>query len=205
MMLSEWDPQRLDDLTDEQVTHIVYDAPLAVDEPALAALVLGGPVEEMGERARAAAALYKEGLAPCLIPTGGVKRTTPLGELTEAEYLGRRLEEAGVPREAILPENEATTTRENMLFGSVLLERARRPRGTFSVYVVTSANHLRRSMALAQLYLPRTARILGRAAHNEGGMPGEWTLSEYWVHSVRTELKLLKGLIDRGEIDDIVL
>ncbi len=203
MKLSQVDPGRLAELSDEQVTRIVYDGPPTGSEHAVAALVLGGPAKEMGERALSAATLYRVGLAPCLIPTGGVRRLTKEGEMTESEYLARQLAMYNVPEDAILPENEATTTRENMLFGSVLLERALKPRGAFAVYIVTSAYHLRRSMALARLYLPRTALVLGDGVPNIGGSRDEWMNSPYWTFHVRNEVRLLKGMADCGEIDDI--
>ena len=74
-----------------------------------------------------------------LVPTGGVRHPTEFGEITEAEYMARRLREAGVPDEAILLENEARTTIENMIYGMLALERYGKQGRPFSAYVVTSA------------------------------------------------------------------
>ena len=222
MRLSQTNKDDLAALTKDQLTRIVFgDVPANLpfpsvlpqgqalqsaahaDCPAVAALLLGGSPVVMDCRVRAAAELYRKGLVPTIIPTGGVRHPDKGCEETEAEYMARTLGVLGVPNEAILLENEATTTRENMIFGTAVIERVLHPRGAFTVYVVTSAFHLRRSLALARLYLPRTARILGCAAADPGGGPDEWPGSEYYTGRVHTELGLLKGLVDNGETDDI--
>lgn len=168
-----------------------------------AALLLGGPPYSMPERAQAAAALYLAGRVPRIIPTGGVKWDTDKGHMSEAEYMALLLEEAGVPREAIILENEATTTRENMVYGTVQLERSLRMRGSYRVYIVSSPCHIRRSVALAHLFLPRTAKISGYAAHCPQGVRETWHLDAEQANDVYWELNLLGELIREGEIEDI--
>ena len=203
MKLSGIDQNCLGTLSPKQVSSIVFDAPPTEDHPAVAALLLGGSPVVMESRAKAAAELYRKGLVPLVIPTGGVRHGDDGTGPTESEYMATVLRESGVPDEAILLENEATTTRENMMLGWMAIERALHPRGIFAVYIVTSAFHLRRSLALARLYLPRSARVLGCAAAHPGGGRDEWSKSEYYSDKVRTELGLLKGLVDHGEMDDI--
>ena len=203
MKLSVIPSNDLASLANGQVSSIVFDAPPTEDRPAVAALLLGGSPVVMDSRAQAAAELYRKGLVPLVIPTGGVRHGDGGAGPTEAEYMAGVLRESGVPDEAIRLENDATTTRENMIFGEMVIERAAHPRGAFAVYIVTSAFHLRRSLALARLYLPRTARILGCAAAHPGGGRDEWTKSEYFSGKVHTELGLLRRLVDHGEMDDI--
>ena len=203
MKLSQIDKADLDALSVEQVSHIVFDIPPTEDRPAVAALLLGGSPVVMDSRARAAAELYRKGLVSLVIPTGGVRHGDDGTGPTEAEYMAAVLKESGVPDEAILLENEATTTRGNMIFGEAVLERALHPRGVFPIYIVTSEFHLHRSLAVARLYLPRTAHLLGRAAIHPGGGRDEWANNEYFTGKVRTEVGLLKWLVDHGEMDDI--
>ena len=203
MKLSAVPSKDLDALSVEQVSHIVFDIPPTEDRPAVAALLLGGSPVVMDSRVRAAAELYRKGLVPLVIPTGGVRHDDGGTGPTEAEYMADVLKESGVPDDAIVLENEATTTRGNMIFGGVVLERALHPRGVFPIYIVTSEFHLRRSLAVARLYLPRTAHILGCAAVHPGGGRNEWANSEYFTNKVRTEVGLLKWLIDHCEMDDI--
>lgn len=204
MKLSQIPTDQLPRLSNDEKTRIVFGGERETDGPGMAALLLGcGTPSEMAERAAAAADLFQKGLVPCVIPTGGVVHPTERGDLTEAAYMALKLREHGVPDEAVVLEEQAATTIGNMVFGMALIEREFRPRGPFSVYVVTSDTHMRRSLVLAEVYLPRTARILARAAGNAGGGALEWFRSEFWTGKVHWELRWLKKSIDDGTIPDI--
>ena len=78
--------------------------------------------------ARRAAELYRQGLAPVVLFTGGLGRNTE-GLLPEPEAVrfARVAMECGVPETAILLEPESTNTAENILFTRRLLEQRRIP------------------------------------------------------------------------------
>ena len=73
--------------------------------------------------ARRAAQLYRQGLAPVVLFTGGLGRNTE-GLLPEPEAVrfARVAMECGVPEAAILLEPDSTNTAENILFTRRLLE-----------------------------------------------------------------------------------
>lgn len=204
MKLSQIPVDKLPGLSNDEKTRIVFGGEREFGGRGIAALLLGcSSPQEMADRAETAASLFFEELVPKVIPTGGVVHPTEFGEMTEAEYMAHCLRGLGVPDEAVIIENQATTTIENMVFGMAVIEREFHPRGPFSVYVVTSAHHLRRSLALAEVYLPRTARILGRASRSADGQASNWFRSEFWTSKVERELKWLKRYIDEGIIPDI--
>lgn len=202
MKVTQLDAARLDELSVEQVDRIVFHNCKDEGKSAAAAILLGGNPKVLRERASAAARLYREGRVPVIIPTGGVKWDTDLGRMSEAERMAIYLKEFGVPEEAILLENEATTTRENMIFAALLIERRLKPRGPFGLIIVTSPAHLRRSMAIAKMYLPRTASLSGCPGDCPQGMPGVWHKDEYQITRVQRELGLIKEQIDQGDMDD---
>ncbi len=78
------------------------------------------PGSARGELAVTAAALWKQGYAPFLLPSG--KYSKPVGHCTvpgyetEWEYLRHILLEEGVAPEAVLEEQEATYTYENAIY-----------------------------------------------------------------------------------------
>ena len=80
--------------------------------------------------ARRAAELYRQGLAPKVLFTGGLGRNT-LGLLpeTEADRFARVAMECGVPAEAIIREDKSTNTTENIRFTRALLEAQEVPHG----------------------------------------------------------------------------
>ena len=136
----------------------LLERPLVVREPfqALDAIVvLGSPLGPgdsltpvLGERAAAAAALWRAGGAPLVVTSGGVTRGSGRAE---ADVLAEAVRAAGVPE--VLIENRSLTTRENARFTWELL----RERDARSVWLVTQPLHGRRA---ARLF-----RAVGFAAH----------------------------------------
>ena len=83
--------------------------------------VLGSNDERVAERA---VELYKQGLAPYIIFSGGVGELTEgLFNTSEAEHFAKIALDMGVPKEAILIEPESTNTGENVLFTRRLLQQ----------------------------------------------------------------------------------
>ena len=203
MKITEMSLEALMALPDEQITEIVYGNWQDDGGKGIAALLLGGNPTVHRERAQGAAQLYHAGRVPYIIPTGGVQWDTEFGRMSEAEGLKRILLELGVPEEAIILENEATTTRENMIFGAVQIERNLRPRGPFRIYVVSSAAHLRRSLALAKVYLPRTAQVFGYPGVCPEGTREMWHTDEKQRKRVLREVEFLRKYTGTGEIEDV--
>ena len=203
MKYSQYEKSRLSELTREQISQIVYGDWQDDGLTGIAALLLGGPPEELKMRSEAAARLYLDGRVACVIPSGGVYHDTELGHMTEAECMREYLLQMGVPRERILMENEATTTRENMLFGAIQMERHLRMRTPYRVYIVTAPYHLHRSTLLARTYLPRTVIVSGYAAHDPSDRKDNWHLNPRLTENpIEKEVYLLKSYIDNGEIED---
>lgn len=88
--------------------------------------------------------LYKEGLFPRFIVSGGLDR--PEYKYTEAEGMHRYLLKAGVPDKDILLENAATSTYQNLLFSKEIMKRE----GMNSSIIITHTYHGRRSLEIAQ-------------------------------------------------------
>lgn len=194
MKLSETNAACLTGLSDEQKSRIVFsdveDDGLCYD----AVLVLGGRLCE--ERADAAAALHHAGRTPYLMPTGGVEWDRGGRMISEACYLAELLQARGVPEEAIILENEARTTKENMIYGTLQIQRRLRIERVKRVCIVTSDWHLKRSVGLARLLLPRTVEVSGYAAHGHD--------EDMRRHYIDRELPLLKKLVNDGLIGDIL-
>lgn len=117
---------------------------------AQAIVVLGGTIHmpadrhprsgliDPSDRILEALRLYRAGRAPLVICAGGA-----FPEQSEAEVMGRLLEEWGVPAEAILLETRSHSTHENALFSREIL----REKGIQRILLVTSAIHMPRAAA----------------------------------------------------------
>jgi uncharacterized SAM-binding protein YcdF (DUF218 family) len=102
----------------------------------------GGPSPCMRARASHAAALYHQGLAHWVIPTGGPTDQGP----TEAAVLTTVLEGADVPAAAIVPEDRALNTIQNIANSKVIMQA----RGWHTAILVTEPFHINRASLIAR-------------------------------------------------------
>jgi uncharacterized SAM-binding protein YcdF (DUF218 family) len=202
MKLSELEKEDLGTLSKEQIAKVIYGDSLDTCEYADVALVLGGNPNHCGERAYKAAALWHEGRVKTLIPCGGVKWDFSGETLSECEYLARILLAEGVPADAILREDQSTTTKENMLYGTILFNRAFKIQNVKTVCIVTSAAHLRRAKAIAELFLPRSVKVVGCPASVPADPLGVLQ-TEHGRYFAMRELPLVHSMIRNGFMEDI--
>ena len=166
------------------------------------ALLLGGNPNNARNRALAAAELYRSGRVPYIIPSGGVKWDIDGEMISESHFMKRILMENGVPEEAIILENQATTTVENMIFGTLQIYRKLKFKNAPHVIIVTSEAHMKRSISLAKAIMPRALTFSAYPAfHN--APTNEWFESEANLKAIDTEVRLLKDLADSGFIEDM--
>ena len=199
MKLSQITIEQIKQLSDEQLHSIVFGGEGANSECtcggcADVALLLGTRPDIAKERAVAAAELYLGGRVRHIIPTGGVEWETDGRTVSEARYMADILRALGVPDDAVTLEEEARTTKENMICSTLQINRCLRLQHTKTCMIVTSASHLRRSLALAKLLLSRSMEIWGFSAGCAAATPRETLLSE---------AELMHGLIACGLIEDI--
>lgn len=117
--------------------------------PSDAILVFGSNDLRVAEHA---ASLHHRGLAPWLLFSGARGRMTQDWPETEAEAMARVARGLGVPDDAILVENRATNTGENIRFSRELLAARRIPLAT--AIVVQKPYMERRSIAALDVQWP---------------------------------------------------
>ena len=101
------------------------------------------PSPGLKERLEHGLKLYQEGYYPVLIVSGGLDK--PGYKYTEAEGMRNYLVSKGVPEEAIILENEATSTYENLLYSQRIMKENDWKRAV----IVTHDYHGTRSMEIA--------------------------------------------------------
>lgn len=203
MKLSQTDKNKLLDLSIEEKTEIAYGHYKDEGLSGEVALLLGSRPARAHERALAAADLYLAGRVKYIVASGGVEWDVDGKMITEADYMAEVLKGRGVPEEAIILDNDARTTKENMICGTLQINRKLQFYSINRIIIVTTEAHMRRSLALAKLFLPRKVEISGYASHTEENSRENWYKSEEFTAATDTEIRLLKGLIDNNMIDDI--
>lgn len=101
-------------------------------------------INDAGDRLLYAAWLYQQGKVEKLLLTGGRIEFLNPGMGSAAEDMVAVFAMLGVPEEALWLETEAQNTYENAVFSAKMLEEA----GIERVYLVTSAMHMPRSVAM---------------------------------------------------------
>lgn len=142
----------------------LWEEPLPAELPAAAVdgqpawdavVVLGGGLDPVGskgwqiavndaaERLEAAARLYHQGVAPCIVLSGGSGKLHSQ-DIKEGPLMKRLLMELGVPAQAILVEENSRNTFENARETRALLAA----NGKSSILLITSAAHMKRAAAV---------------------------------------------------------
>jgi len=146
-------------------------------EPADVIIVLSG---EQGERMETAVKLYKQGLAPRLLMTGGpVEWNVPA-----AEVMAWQAESLGVPPQDIVLERRASSTYENAVYTLEILKE----KGWRSAIVVTSPYHLRRTRFIFEkVFAGSNIRLSFYGAENPWLVPEEWWRQDRGIEVVGME------------------
>lgn len=154
----------------EAVTRLVF-----VSDPPEKADAIFIPGSSHPEPVLLAASLYRQGLAPVVIPSGrygiGKQRFACDGFDTEADWMASLLRDNGVPERAILADREATYTWENAKRSRGVCDRA----GLFIRRGLLCCRpfHARRALMYYQTAFPE-ARWIACPSREDGVSAGDW-------------------------------
>ena len=200
MKLSELTRKEIAEMPFEKKVDFICGSIVDDGMSAPVAILLGGNPNNARPRALAAAELYKSGRVPFIVPSGGVEWDVDGEMISEANYMKRILIENGVPEDAIILENEARTTKENMIYATLQINRKLRWDKVDHIIIVTLRSHMKRSIALAKAFLPRKVTVSAYPANHEAVVAGMPESEGKWIAK---ELDLIKSLVDGGLIEDM--
>ncbi len=145
-------------------------------------LIPGASQPQLMEKA---ALLYQQGLAPYILPSGGVN---PNLESTEWEFLRNVGITNGVPEGAILKEDKARNTFENASFSLAVLHRnVIHPK---KVIMVCKAYHSRRALLPYQTAFPKATEFFVSPIIDRSEITKEnWFLTEDKIKRIMTEVE----------------
>ena len=140
------------------------------------------------ELADRAAALYHEGYAPCILPSGRgsiLKESLPGQGQTEWDKLRSRLLMLGVPSSAVLKEDRATFTWENAKYSRKVCDEQKI--SVKKAILCPQAFHARRALTYYRQQFPET-EFLVCPAETAGISRENWFLSKEGTRRVLGEL-----------------
>lgn len=188
-------------LTDDIIDQLLYEGLEDTGASADCILVLGSS-KAAKYRVPLAANAFKAGRSDKIMVCGGTKWAFPEGTYSEADYMCQKLIEQGVPKEAILVENNSQNTIENFLCALLELQRSLWLNKVHKVLLVTTTYHMRRSLAIARYLFPAHITILPCPADDTNTTQNSWRTNEKGRERATKEALNIVQYIKNGVIPD---
>ena len=189
------------DLTIEMIDRLLFQGLEDTGENADCVLVLGS-IKAAKYRVPVAVQTYKAGRARKIMLCGGKVREFPDGNYSEAEHMRQAALALGVAEEDIVLENSSQNTVENILFALVELQRSFYLNNVHSVLLVTTAYHMRRSLAIARYLLPTHIKVIPCPANDNNTRRDNWMNTQVGTDRAKKEaMKIIESVLN-GIIPD---
>lgn len=167
-------------------------------EPADVAIVFGMSVPR--RPVERAAELFHAGLVPKLLFSGGYN---PRLGRPEAHEMAELAQAQGIPAEAILIEDKALNTQENIEFSHRLLEDRLGRGGVGSVMLLTIHYHLRRACLAARRRFPADVGLCWTCYASRYYTSDNWFEVERGRRDVMAEIRKIEGYYGLA-LDDLL-
>lgn len=193
-----------DDLTVELVDRLLFQGLDDTGARADCVMVLGS-IKAAKYRVPLAVDAYRAGRAQKILLCGGKVRDFPTGACSEAEHMRQAVLDMGVPAEDVILENASQNTVENIRFGLAELQRTFGLNDIHSVLLVTTAYHMRRSLAIARHLFPAHIAIIPCPANDTNTRRDNWMNTPAGMERAKGEAMNLVRYVAHGVIPDFEL
>ena len=190
-----------EDLTPEIIDKLLFQDLEDTGESADCIIVLGS-VKAVKYRVPVAVDAYKAGRARKIMLCGGALRDFSVGKCSEAEHMYKAVLELGISEENVILENSSQNTVENILFALVELQRTFWLNRVHRVLLVTTAYHMRRSMAIARYLFPTHIAIVPCPANDNNTRRDNWMNTAVGVERAKGEAMNIIRCVINGVIPD---
>ena len=192
------------DLTIEVIDKLLFQGLEDTGENADCIIVLGS-IKAAKYRVPVAVQAYKAGRARKIMLCGGKVREFPDGNYSEAKHMRQAALALGVAEEDIVLENSSQNTVENILFALIELQRTLWLNKVRRVLLVTTAYHMRRSLAIARYLFPDHIEIIPCPANDNNTRRDNWMNTTVGVERAKGEAmkivsSVMGGIIPNFEI-----
>lgn len=190
-----------EDLTLELVDRLLFQGLEDTGENADCIIVLGS-AKAAKYRVPVAVDAYNAGRANKIMLCGGALREFPDGKCSEAEHMCKAVLELGVAEENVILENSSQSTVENILFALIELQRAFWLNRVHRVLLVTTAYHMRRSLAIARYLFPDHITIVPCPANDSNTRRDNWMNTPGGIERAKGEAMNIVRFVMNGVIPD---
>ena len=165
-------------------------------------IIVLGSIKAVQYRVPMAVDVYNAGRASKVMLCGGKMRDFSSGKCTEAEHMYKAVLELGVAEEDIILEKESQNTVENILFALVELQRTLWLNKVRKVLLVTTAYHMRRSLAIARYFFPEHIDIIPCPANDNNTKRDNWMNAAVGIERAKGEAMKVVRYVTNGVIPD---
>ena len=190
-----------EDLTVDVVDRLLFQGLEDTGECADCILVLGS-IKAAQYRVPVAVEAYKAGRASKIMLCGGKLREFPTGRYSEAEHMRQAALELGVREEDIILENSSLHTVENLRFALEALQQTLGLDRLQRVLLVTTAYHMRRSLALARNLFPEYIAVIPCPANDNNTRRDNWMNTSVGIKRAKDEAVKIISYVNHGLIPD---
>ena len=190
-----------DDLTIEMVDRLLFQGMEDTGEQADCILVLGSN-KAAKYRVPVAVAAYRAGRAGKIMLCGGTVREFSSGACSEAEHMRGAALALGADEEDMILETSSRNTVENILFALVELQRVFYLNRIQRVLLVTTAYHMRRSLAVARYLFPAHITVIPCPAEDNHTRRDNWMNTPEGLARAKGEAMNLVRYVVNGVIPD---
>ena len=191
-----------EDLSIDTVDRLLFQGLEDTGEKADCIIVLGS-IKAAQYRVPVAIDAYNAGRASKVMLCGGKLRDFPDGKYTEAEHMYKAVLGSGIAEENIILENSSQNTVENILFALIQLQRALWLNRVHKVLLVTTAYHMRRSLAIARYLFPEHITIIPCPANDNNTRRDNWMNTAVGIRRAKGEAMKLVEYVKNGVIPDL--
>ena len=192
---------KAEDLTIETVDKLLFHGLEDTGEQVDCIIVLGS-LKAAIYRVPVAVAAYKAERTKKILLCGGKSRDFSDGKYTEAEHMHKALLASGVAEDNIILEKASHNTVENILFALAKLEQAFGLNHVHKVLLVTTAYHMRRSLAIARHLFPEHIAVIPCPANDNNTRRENWMNTSVGIERAKGEATKIVSYIHKGIIPD---
>lgn len=190
-----------DDLSYEMIDRLLFRGLEDTGDNADCIIVLGS-IKAAKYRVPVAVDAYNAGRASKIMLCGGALRDFPMAKCSEAEHMYKAALELGVAEENIILENSSQNTVENILFALIELQRTFWLNKVRRVLLVTTAYHMRRSLAIARYLFPKHITIIPCPANDTNTRRDNWMHTPEGIERAKGEAMNIVRCVMSGVIPD---
>ncbi|MBU1131490.1 YdcF family protein [Patescibacteria group bacterium] len=144
--------------------------------------------------------LYRDGLIPKILVSGGINRVTGKNEALE---MSNKLIQLGVRQDNIILEDQSANSLENVLFSKKVIEQNFGFETIKKIIAVVKHYHSRRALMTLKKHLPNNVNLIPVTYAICGFTADDWFDKEIGREKVLAEWNKISQYLARGDIEEL--